>query len=383
MAATVHSLRLGSLNERSSFLVYARAGVISEGDAQSIAGVFGPAGLPVPHVARPVIEHRDPPKIALTLSGPAARAMLSFSYGPHVVPEYDLRTVYFQDAKRDQIHRYYRDTVAESSAAAQLEARSLTPFGYGGRSYTVRARVKEREAWIGFLANEVPQLRAAGWVVSIKKSFPYRLLKADGPWEIALTSSSTTSDHVNVSVIAHTEDDRNVSIVELVLEALKAKADVGHTGETILLGPTAKNEYIEIPMSRFRQIATMLYDLAASSGKTVSIPLSRAIPLVSTDIALTGNGASRLRALVKTLTDAAYVAPIPKRFNGTPRGYQHEALSWLERLAKANFGGILADDMGTGQDRRCPHAYSQRSTSAGSPLAESRRLSENGVAGVV
>ncbi|MBP3949583.1 DEAD/DEAH box helicase [Bacillus suaedae] len=41
--------------------------------------------------------------------------------------------------------------------------------------------------------------------------------------------------------------------------------------------------------------------------------------------------------------------PIPSRFSGELRTYQHEGVSWLAHLRRAGFGGCLADDMGLGK----------------------------------
>lgn len=42
-------------------------------------------------------------------------------------------------------------------------------------------------------------------------------------------------------------------------------------------------------------------------------------------------------------------APLPKKFKGTLRPYQHAGYNWLEFLNEYGFGGCLADDMGLGK----------------------------------
>ena len=85
--------------------------------------------------------------------------------------------------------------------------------------------------------------------------------------------------------------------------------------------------------------------LGRIKGKTISVPAPQAHALSLPDDLLEGILADRL----SRRADLGAPVPLPESLRADLRPYQETGYSWLVRLAKAQYGGILADDMGLGK----------------------------------
>ncbi len=111
-----------------------------------------------------------------------------------------------------------------------------------------------------------------------------------------------------------------------------------------------ENRSVELPLSRLRGLIEPLLEwLETERGDTLRLHRSQEETLAGlTSLHWRGDEAMRgrvqaQRAAARTAVDA------PPGFGAVLRPYQREGLAWLNFLAEAELGGVLADDMGLGK----------------------------------
>ena len=111
------------------------------------------------------------------------------------------------------------------------------------------------------------------------------------------------------------------------------------------------NRSVRLPMARLRAMLEPLLEWLLTSNEGLRLHQTQAETLqrIETETEIPWRGGERLRARIQTLRDARTLVPVPDGFHGQLRPYQHDGLAWLNFLADAGLGGILADDMGLGK----------------------------------
>ena len=107
---------------------------------------------------------------------------------------------------------------------------------------------------------------------------------------------------------------------------------------------------IELPLARLRALIEPLLEwLQTERGPSLRLHRSQAESMAGLpDLQWRGDAALR-QALDRQRATANTTADAPPGFTATLRPYQREGLAWLDFLAEAKLGGILADDMGLGK----------------------------------
>lgn len=108
---------------------------------------------------------------------------------------------------------------------------------------------------------------------------------------------------------------------------------------------------VRLPMARLRGMLEPLLEwlLASEDGLRMHRTQAETLERVSEATALPWRGGERLRARIEQLRGAMTPATTPENFRAELRPYQRDGLAWLNFLADAGLGGILADDMGLGK----------------------------------
>lgn len=345
--------------------------------AQRLPGL----SLPPPHPVEPPRPVGGKPVPCLELFGlgaesgrdpvldplPAARA--AFRYGAVRVPgraapaPASRQEIVQQDGV---LYAVARDRAAEAAAQAVLEESGLRPrlppyaFSHAPGASPSDALVMDDPAdWIGFVAEDVPALRRAGWDVEVHDSFPVRLARLDGDIEAGVREGSGI-DWFDLELGAMVDGER-VDLVPALLEfaadpdALSALRENADDAPPLLL-PLPDGRSLVVPFERVRPILAPLLELFA--GGTVEdgrlrLPRAGAADLAALEEApgLAWTGGESLRALGRMLRDAGGIpqARVPEGFTASLRPYQARGVDWLQFLRAADFGGVLADDMGLGK----------------------------------
>jgi superfamily II DNA or RNA helicase len=251
---------------------------------------------------------------------------------------------------------------------------------------------QDREAWLGFLLNACPALKADHWEIQVADAFPYRLAKADD-WYGDLESDRrqgwfnlrlgvvVDGQHVNLlpALARYLQTTLAESQTSLPTDAAAAEpaAPLGNAGCRVgdqWLIHLDDGRYLPVAIERIQRIAHTLVELFDRDGLTkqqaLSLPKSHTgrIVQLARDLntlappgaAIASPGAPRcaltsatseLRALVDDLESSGGIQPLtaPPGFRAELRPYQQEGLGWLQFLRRHHLGGILADDMGLGK----------------------------------
>jgi superfamily II DNA or RNA helicase len=291
---------------------------------------------------------------------------LSYQYGPITLPR-SLKPLPHITVQDGTLYQVERDRAAEARVLAEL-----TGLGFGSvhevvpvyyqHAHTDDFVLREYGAnptWLQIVTQEIPRLRGIGWVVDIDEDFPVQVLSADADIDAELIEGSGIDWlelHLGVMV-----DGERVDLVPALVRLI-ARPEAAALAE----GPDDKpfvltlldGRLLSLPMARIRPTLQALLELWASGGIDTDdgrIGFSR---LDAADLAnleersgLVWRGGDALRDLGRTLRQSGGIpkAIIPSSFKATLRPYQGQGVDWLQFLASAGLGGVLADDMGLGK----------------------------------
>jgi SNF2 family DNA or RNA helicase len=247
----------------------------------------------------------------------------------------------------DVIHEIPRDPHAEQTFKARLDQ-------------VIAGLDNDDAAWLTFMLETVPALRAEGWEVVVEDGFSYRLVAADD-WYVQMdTDAQRDWFDLRLGVAV---DGRPVNLLPALVDYLQSAFDHGDAscrriGEQLLIR-LDDGRYLPIPLERMRRIADSLVELfehdALNKQRALSLPVAQASRLAQLTRelqvpALRSNDADFLAA-IEDLKNFPGIEPLaaPAGFEATLRPYQQEGLAWLQFLRRYRFGGILADDMGLGK----------------------------------
>ena len=216
-----------------------------------------------------------------------------------------------------------------------------------------------------FLLSDADTLRSEGWRVEIAPDFPLHIVAAE-PDSLSIDVISSGIDWFDIELGA-TIDGERVDLVP-ALRRLLSTIDPNELdtlerqlSEPGRLLPVALGDgkVATVEAARVLPLLRALLMLAANVGSGTS---SKARPGFSPlDLGLLGeieattpnlrwSGLETLRRLARELTQLRLAAtPLPEGFEATLRPYQQTGFDWLEALARAGLGGLLADDMGLGK----------------------------------
>jgi superfamily II DNA or RNA helicase len=296
----------------------------------------------------------------------APAASLHFIYNGMAVDSDSLRT---EDAAvrrwdGDVVCQITRDSELERQLHAQLD-RFLTGTARGGA------------AWLAFMMNGVPALRALGWQITVDPEFPYRVAAADDWYADLQTTRPTRVNHprgarqtrewfdLRLGVMV---DGHAVNLLPALVHYLQGATGRETAGQHDALSLVTgehlavrleDGRYLPVPLARIHRIADSLVELcdrdglnehqalrlrATQAGRLAQLALEPNAPALQSDD-------PTLLSLIDAVKGFSSIEPLaaPAHFQATLRPYQEEGLGWLQFLRRHGLGGILADDMGLGK----------------------------------
>jgi superfamily II DNA or RNA helicase len=249
------------------------------------------------------------------------------------------------------LHEIPRDRAAEQLFQSQLSVVAQLPGAMDGRA-----------AWLGFMMEGVPALRALGWDVVVDEGFPYRIVTAS-QWYGDLGPDQRQSAWFNLRLGVMVEG-KPVNLLPALTRHLQSSLDGDADADGCRIGDywlvrLEDGRYLPIEVERIQRIANTLVELLDRDGlndeQALSLPRSQGGRLAQLTVDLNGpvlsSQDSSLAALIEDLRTFSGIQalPAPQSFRGTLRHYQQEGLGWLQFLRRFRLGGILADDMGLGK----------------------------------
>ncbi len=275
------------------------------------------------------------------------------------------------------VHEIERDPAGERQLQMQL-------------NQWMPAVPQDRAAWLSFMLDTVPLLRAQRWEVDVADEFPYRIATPER-WYADLQTSDEQSARQRPGRGGHqrewfdlqlgvTVDGFDVNLLPALVSYLQSKLEGNapaqedrggaflHIGDRLLLR-LDDSRYLPVPIERIDRIAAALVELfdrealnerqalpvlanQASRIAQLAQDLSTCAPHEPAlgELSLRANDRDTL-ALLEELEAFSGITPLnaPEQFPVTLRPYQEEGLGWLQFLRRCRLGGILADDMGLGK----------------------------------
>ncbi len=300
---------------------------------------------------------------------PPALARLSFRYGPVSVGYHQTVGVIAAGG------RFYRVARAERAESEAVEALMESGFRRLGDVFSFIFGLPNADdfmlpdddgsAWLGIMIEDVPQLRRDGWEIAIDADFPLRVLEVTGDVTAELEEGSGI-DWLELHLGVVVEGER-LDLVPSLVRMIAATQDnslvgmlEGEPDDAPFVLPLPDGRLLSIPLGRIRTMLFALSDLFGGGGIDANSDRVGFSRLDAADLAalesavpdLVWQGGEILRALGRQLREAGGSIPsvaLPAEFRGALRPYQEQGLNWLQFLAGAGMGGVLADDMGLGK----------------------------------
>ncbi|HEU4653730.1 MAG TPA: DEAD/DEAH box helicase, partial [Steroidobacteraceae bacterium] len=254
---------------------------------------------------------------------------------------------YVRFMRDDILYRVARSTAEEQRIRGELDAVLPTPSA-------------NRGMWLDFMLKRVPALRASGWSIEVKDDFPYRIAMSTDDWQI-VAHDSDRADWFDLRLEIRV-DGVTINLLPVLVSYLQARLDrrdhdYVRAGDHLFVR-MPDDRYLPLSLSRIERIADALIELYRSDALNAQQAVTlRRSQLHRVAQLLTNNDAIALRAVDPDLAAKieslriAHSPPVaaPEGFQVQLRGYQLEALGWLQKLRTHGLGGVLADDMGLGK----------------------------------
>ncbi|MDE1958809.1 MAG: DEAD/DEAH box helicase [Xanthomonadaceae bacterium] len=340
--------------------------------------------VPLPRVFGAPERAAIPPKPVLTLHAlsrharlaagtpPLAYARLNFEYAGELLPgrggEGLVRRV-----RNGVLVEIVRRRADELAAMERLEAAGLTPavdteglpwdladtlpedaWLFPGKGYAGALEVNTPARWLALRT----RLEADGYQFDYASSFPFEVL--DGPprwYGAALPEARGQGLTIEIGVMI---EGQRVNLLPAVAQALAerqlALTPAPHEPEdAVWYAPVDARRRVPVRLAALRALLAPLSEYLDRPRDQIRLPRVQAGRLEEIAAALPKGGVLDAPAELKTFTarlrEASQHASdaAPAGLRAELRGYQREGLRWLNALAEAELGGVLADDMGLGK----------------------------------
>ncbi|MDA7087178.1 DEAD/DEAH box helicase [Pseudomonas sp. SA3-5] len=261
--------------------------------------------------------------------------------------------------------RIIRDAAAEAALRQRLEDAGLQPALRQSEALAEHPgehfELPGEAAWLGFVQQQLPLLRAQGWRIELQPEFRYNLAQVDD-W-YATIEETPEHDWFDLELGIEVEGQR-ISLLPILLQAIRHKPWLlngealaqRQDEEILLVNLPQSHKHIALPFARLKPLLTTLGELffrePGESGQRLRLPRADAARLSELERgpALNWQGGEQLRGFAQRLQAHTLqeVNP-PADLQATLRPYQLHGLAWMQALGELQIGGVLADDMGLGK----------------------------------
>ncbi len=272
-----------------------------------------------------------------------------------------------------QLVEIVRRRAEELAAMEQLERAGLSSCGdTEGLPWDV-AEILPEDAWLfpgtgsaGALEVNTParwlalrtRLEEEGFQVEYAPSFPFEVL--DGPVHWYGKAVDDSDDHAFDLEIGIEVDGARYNLLPAVAQALvehqlSLSPASNEPADAVWYAPLDARRRVPVRVQELRGLLAPLAEYLEKPREKLHLPRVQAGRLEELMAAMPSGGAleapERLRGFTARLRDAAARASdvVPPGITVELRPYQREGLRWLNALAEAGVGGVLADDMGLGK----------------------------------
>jgi len=303
---------------------------------------------------------------------PLAWARLAFDYAGERLPGRGGEPL-VRRVRDGQLVEIARRRAEELATMEQLERLGLTPavdteglpwdmaetlpedaWLFPGTGHAGALEVNTPARWLALR----PRLEAEGYGLEYAPSFPFEVL--DGPVRWYGQALDDVDDHAFDLEVGIELEGKRHNLLPAVAQALaehqlNLSPAPNEPEDAVWYAPVDERRRVPVRLKVLRGLLAPLAEYLEKPRKKLHLPRVQAGRLEELVDALPGDGQleapEALRGFTARLRDAAERASdaIPAGLTVTLRPYQREGLRWLNALAEAGVGGVLADDMGLGK----------------------------------
>ena len=340
--------------------------------------------VPLPQVFGELRRSELAPKPVLTLHAltrharlaagtpPLAYARLAFDYAGERLPGRGGEPL-VRRVRNGHLVEITRRRAEELSAMEQLERAGLTPgvdteglpwdladtlpedaWLFPGKGYAGALEVNTPARWLALR----PKLEAEGFQLEYNASFPFEVL--EGPVRWYGNAVEDADDHAFDLEIGIEVEGKRHNLLPAVAQALaehqlNLSPSPNEPEDAVWYAPVDERRRVPVRLKELRGLLAPLAEYLERPRKKLHLPRVQAGRLDEIVDALPVGAELQapeaLRGFTARLRDAAERASdaTPAELTVELRPYQREGLRWLNALAEAGVGGVLADDMGLGK----------------------------------
>ena len=343
---------------------------------QRLARTPSGASIPVPAERQTPRELRAAPRLTLHLSRfqpdrsaygaqaleAAGTALIGFDYaGERVASEGEARERRWREGELIEI---VRDARAEHALIEGLRQRHLLapsrlpwPTSYAFDRLDDAQRLLAPPPKKAPLAPEhwqalLNELRQQGAELSYEPDFPRPLREIEvGDWDAELSAAGNAWFELTLGIDIDGERQDLLPILRRLLldPAFPLRPKRGESPTASWRVELDEQRALRLPLARLRALLAPLLDLLLRDEATPRLHRSQGDVLAALQGAVRWRGDERLRQRLVDLSTRPPRIAAPPGFKAKLRPYQRDGLGWLEFLAAAGLGGVLADDMGLGK----------------------------------
>lgn len=225
---------------------------------------------------------------------------------------------------------------------------------FPGTGYTGALEVNTPARWLSMRSRLEPE----GFAIEYTPSFPFEVLDEISQWYVrAIPDRQQRSYTLEIGVQL---DDARIDLLPAIGAALTERQfdlvpSDSEPADACWHAPLDDRRRVPVRLADLRALLQPIAEYLDPPDQPLRLPWGQAGRLDEL-VAVLPKGSvvhapAKLRGLASRLRAAARKAEakVPKGFVGTLRLYQLEGLRWLNALASAGLGGVLADDMGLGK----------------------------------
>jgi superfamily II DNA or RNA helicase len=298
-------------------------------------------------------------RAVLTFQGEGdCAASLHFDYaGYHIDPIQVSDRVVIRS--EDEFVVVPRDRAREQAAARMLATLGLAlddPDAVDSGASVWKPQCED--GWPDFLVDAVPLLEEEGWGIYYDPSFSLEVLDANA-WGV-LVSQLGSKDVYEIALEIEGAPHASGLLPAVAAHLAKSpKAGVDERRRSQVALQLDDGLIVGVPSARVEIVAQVLSNLAAplgpiAGGKALRVPRFQSALLLDLDAPQHGlryRGDPHFLDLGRRIASFNGIRelPEPPGLGVSLRGYQRQALGWLNFLSDIDSGGCLADDMGLGK----------------------------------
>ncbi|HEX7340217.1 MAG TPA: DEAD/DEAH box helicase [Rhodanobacteraceae bacterium] len=340
--------------------------------------------VPTPHIFSAPRTITPTPKPVLTLhalhrharlpasNAPLGYARFGFDYAGLQLPvQHEDAAV--QHVRHGELVAFERNRAEELQALERLEALGLCPavdteglpweiakalpddaFMFPGAGHSGALEVNSPARWLTLRE----RLENAGFTLAYADDFPYAVVAGPAPWYVR--ARDNRGHHRFELEVGVEWNGHDVNLLPAITRALHHGEFTLAAGEheapdALWYAPLNARERLPVKLTVLRPLLLPVAEFLQRPSAHVNLPRVQAGRLEELATSLADpaqlKAPAALRDFTRRLRDAAGRSPqaAPAALKATLRAYQLEGLRWLNALAEAGIGGVLADDMGLGK----------------------------------